>query len=138
MLRSKSEPAFTFSDSQAAIKALGDLTMNFQLVLDSRRSLQEMNKQIRLSLTWVPGHGDIEGNCKADELARKVATQQILLAKELFVTCKLLLIEFIYKQTAARWNDTTTARKNRGVPIEVVRIIRKRKRSSIFYVTVLL
>ncbi len=35
-----------------------------------RTSLNEMAESFRLTIIWVPGHRDIEGNCRADELAR--------------------------------------------------------------------
>ena len=58
-----------------------------------RRSLNEMVKHYKITLIWVPGHQDIEGNCIADELASKGTSVEILLGKDtigmLLATCRL-------------------------------------------------
>lgn len=69
---------FIFSVSQAAIKSFGSLKRISKIVLDYRRSLQEMVKKHRLSLIWVSAHRDMDGNFKADELARLSTIKQIL------------------------------------------------------------
>ena len=45
-----------------------------RIVTDCRRCLDLLSGRLTsVSLVWVPGHGDIPGNCRADELARAVA-----------------------------------------------------------------
>ncbi|XP_043071850.1 uncharacterized protein LOC122322808 [Drosophila grimshawi] len=63
-----------YIDSQAAIKSISSISSNSISVTSCRKSLHEMAKQQVISLIWVPGHQDIEGNCTADELARKGTT----------------------------------------------------------------
>lgn len=77
----KDKNILIISDSQVTIKALSSLTIKFRKMLDCRRSLQAMAKQNRLPLKWVPGHRNIEGNCKKCK-----------------ATCKLLLKRFAYEQ----------------------------------------
>ena len=67
-----------FSDSQAAIKSLESTSINSLVALDCRSSLVEMAEQFNIHLCWVPGHRDIPGNCKADELAKEGTTLPIL------------------------------------------------------------
>ena len=54
-----------FSNSQAAIKSLSGFVNN------SRDCLDLLSGRLTsVSLVWVPGHSDIPGNCRADELAK--------------------------------------------------------------------
>ena len=63
-----------FFDSQAANKALNSSVINCKTVYDSRRSLNEMANRYDVSITWVPGHRDIPGNCRTDDFARRFTT----------------------------------------------------------------
>ncbi|XP_070068177.1 uncharacterized protein [Drosophila takahashii] len=69
---------FIFSDSQAALRALDSYSTNSLTISECRQSLNEMATHFRISLFWVPGHRNIEGNCIADELARQGTTTDIL------------------------------------------------------------
>ena len=56
-----------FSDSQADLKALDSCIANSKTIMECRRSLNTMAKHYKLTLSWVAGHQDIEGNFIADE-----------------------------------------------------------------------
>lgn len=58
------------SDSQAALLALSSDTMTSRLVENCRQILNDLGSRNKVVLRWVPGHAEIEGNEKADELAR--------------------------------------------------------------------
>ncbi|XP_063390420.1 uncharacterized protein LOC134676066 [Cydia fagiglandana] len=61
------------SDSQAALLALESLESNSKLVQNCKTNLNALANSNKVTLRWVPGHSDINGNEEADELARKGA-----------------------------------------------------------------
>jgi hypothetical protein len=61
---------YILSDSQAAIKALDSYQINSKLVWDCHQSLIQLVEHNRVQLIWVPGHGGIEGNEVANQLAK--------------------------------------------------------------------
>ena len=58
------------TDSKAAISSLTGVYTTSRIVQECRLSLEEIARHSLVTLTWVPGHGDIYGNCEADRLAR--------------------------------------------------------------------
>lgn len=67
-----------FSDSQAALKALTSKTCQSRLVWECSHLLKQLSKKNLVKLYWVPGHCDIEGNEKADALARQGSGGQFI------------------------------------------------------------
>ena len=61
----------TFTDSQAALKALGSAKVNSRLVWDCVRALNTLGERSTVRLAWVPGHEGHKGNEKADERAKQ-------------------------------------------------------------------
>ncbi len=61
------------TDSQAVIKALSSNKFSSALTLECWESLNELSHSNEVNVIWVPGHTEIPGNEKADELARKGA-----------------------------------------------------------------
>ncbi|XP_070075503.1 uncharacterized protein [Drosophila takahashii] len=108
---------FIFSDSQAALRALDSYSTNSLTISECRKSLNEMATHLRISLIWVPGHRNIEGNCIADELARQGTTTDILRDKDTvgmpIATCKLLLKQRLYTLSNNRWNTIPTCHTSR-------------------------
>ena len=58
------------SDSQAALKAPEGCRDKLGLVKDCRSTLQDLAQRNRLTLRWVPVHVGVQGNDRADKLAR--------------------------------------------------------------------
>jgi ribonuclease HI len=67
----KGRNIYILCDSQAAIKALNNFCINSKLVWDCHQSLVRLAEHNRVQLIWVPGHMGIDGNEKADQLARQ-------------------------------------------------------------------
>ena len=59
-----------FSDSQAALNALKAFTCSSKLVWECILSLRQLAERNQVNLYWVPGHCGVEGNERADTLAR--------------------------------------------------------------------
>ena len=49
-------------DSQAVIKALIKCTVTLITVFNCIRNLNQLGKQNRVSIAWIPGHAGVQGN----------------------------------------------------------------------------
>ena len=56
-----------YIDSQAAVKALDSAVIRSRLVRTCKSLLNEISRANAVTLCWVPGHIDIEGNERANE-----------------------------------------------------------------------
>ena len=112
--RSREQNIFLYSDSQAALKAFDSSFSNSKTIAECRKSLNGMATHYRFHLIWVPGHRDIEGNCKADELARTGTTTEILIDENTIgfslATCKMRISQNMSKFAQHIWNNNPTCR----------------------------
>jgi ribonuclease HI len=69
--RMKGGNFYIFSDSQAALKSLKNPEICSKIVQQCWLTLNELARGNKITLVWVPGHRGIDGNEKADELARQ-------------------------------------------------------------------
>lgn len=67
-----------FSDSQAALNALSAYKCTSKLVWECILSLRQLCESNSVNLYWVPGHCGIEGNEKADDLAKRGSNSQFV------------------------------------------------------------
>lgn len=67
-----------FTDSQAAIKALEAFKTSSKLVWECKQRLLKLSRNNQVKLIWVPGHIGVDGNEKADELARSASEQALI------------------------------------------------------------
>ena len=68
-----------YADNQAAIYRLSSLSdkPGQQWVIRCQKAAKAIqNKKAKISLRWVPGYTDLEGNERADQLAKQ-ATKQL-------------------------------------------------------------
>jgi ribonuclease HI len=108
-----------YSDSQAAVKSLGSMFLNTITAQNCRASLNEMAKQFKIRLIWVPGHRNILGNCRADQLARLGTTLQVPARLECvgvpLATCKLEIGLKAVNETNKEWARGLTYRNKNGL-----------------------
>lgn len=105
------------SDSQAAIKSLQSVSQKSKLAIECRSALNKLATKHRVNITWVPGHSDIPGNCRADELAR---AGTLLPAAAIDIKLGIPIADrklFLAKQTIrlvnSRWKQEPTCRITR-------------------------
>ena len=57
----------------AAIMSLEMATVNFKTVLNTRSTVSDLLDQGKtVAIRWDPGHFDVQGNKRADELAKQL------------------------------------------------------------------
>lgn len=106
-----------FSDSQAALKALKSFTSQSKLVWECITLLKQLSVKNQVNLYWVPGHCGIEGNEKADLLARRGSSVQFI-GPEPFCGVSKCLIQMELKQwedqmIQSNWIATETLRQSK-------------------------
>lgn len=79
-----------YSDSQAVIKALSSPQLYSSLVIECIQNLNMLGQHNSLEIMWVPGHSDIVGNDKADELAKKGAELRPIGPEPILPICNAL------------------------------------------------
>jgi ribonuclease HI len=61
---------FLFSDSQAAIRALGSDRIRLRTVQECVDRLNELGRRNKITISWIPGHEGVPGNEAADTAAK--------------------------------------------------------------------
>ena len=100
-----------YSDSQAAIKSLKSTIQTSKVSRKCKISLNGISEHFKVRLVWVPGHSNVPGNCKADELARRGTTETITdkfinIGRPL-ATLKLAIKMRMMETWIQRWRDCT-------------------------------
>ncbi|XP_053968462.1 uncharacterized protein LOC128869891 [Anastrepha ludens] len=103
---------FIYSDSQAALKSLLSSKHSSKTVKECYKLLTTLAQYFSINLLWVPGHSNIIGNCKADELARLGSSLQIsqdrLDIPMPLATCKLLIDRYTISAANSNWRQLNT------------------------------
>ena len=106
-----------FSDSQAALNAIKSPICRSKLVWECRKLLKQLASNNQVHLYWVPGHRGIDGNEKADFLARQGSDGHFI-GPEPFcgISNSVLKMEFIkYEKKAiqSHWIETQSLRQSK-------------------------
>lgn len=98
-------------DSQAALKAIESKTVKSKMVLKCRAALMNIEHH-KVSICWVPGHSNIEGNEQADEMARRGSELDISEADTTIQSPMCELLRSIDVFTIAVTNELWTNRSD--------------------------
>ena len=108
-----------FTDSKAALSSLSGVYTTSKIVRECRMSLEEIASHSNVTLTWVPGHRDIYGNCVADSLARAGAGQNhhghICDIGAPLSVCKQLISREFHLKGMERWTTESTCVETRKI-----------------------
>jgi ribonuclease HI len=97
-----------YTDSQAAIMALQSCKIASKVVEECKNYLVSLASRFKVTLVWVPGHRDIAGNERADELARQGAQTQEGTTEDVFLPLRSVRerVKSLYLQEADnRWKN---------------------------------
>lgn len=106
-----------YSDSQAALKALGRDETTSAIVKECKEALKRLAERADLTLAWVPGHEGNMGNEQADELARKGAEESLVGPEPRLPIAhnitKGVISHSITAETNRRWRSSTGMRQSK-------------------------
>ena len=112
-----SKTIYICSDSQATIKALRKPKITSKLVRECRTVLNELAVSQPVCLTWVPGHTGIQGNERADQLARQASTQDFVGPEPALpishTVVKTAIRRWVEKDIDTRWQALHTCRQTK-------------------------
>ncbi|XP_054086079.1 uncharacterized protein LOC128921787 [Zeugodacus cucurbitae] len=112
------------SDSQAALQALSSFEVDSGLVMDRVDTLNSICSNNSITLTWVSGHKEIQGNELADQLARKTTATSPIGPEPFIAVGRHVLITRLKEEEAASRNriiyrplQTTVSSAQNGNPL---------------------
>lgn len=107
------------SDSEASLKALNGHCFTSKLMTECLDSLRCLSNSNKVNLIWVPGHNNVVGNEKADELARmgsKIPFCGPKPALGLTYTTQRRLIRDFYNDLHKRlWKSLTNCKHSKAI-----------------------
>jgi len=109
-----------FVDSLSTLQTLSSTKPVTELVWECFSALEELAKHREVTLNWIPAHRGLDGNEKADELAKLAARTEylgpqpsILVASQFIKTA---IKEWAKGEHSSRWKESTKC-KNTDDPI---------------------
>ena len=94
------------SDSKSVLQALGNTCNPTHYIISQIQDLTSETHNI--TFLWIPGHANIPGNEKADELAKQALTfpeTQTLITKYPADDCKAILQQHIHQTRQRSWDE---------------------------------
>ena len=113
----QNQTIYILSDSQAALRAVASPRVKQLLVGNCIDNLNMLSQYNQVQLMWVPGHSDIEGNERADILAKNGAHTVCEIPEPAvpvsYNRCRLEVRNWIREKHAEAWNraDSCTLTK---------------------------
>ena len=106
-----------YSDSQSALQALRNPISKSKLVSRTFASVQRLCANNRVTLHWIPGHSNLQGNERADGLAR-MASDSVAIGPEPFLpvttSCiKVAIRDWCRARHCKRWRASTKSRNTK-------------------------
>ena len=109
-------PIAIFTDSQSAIRAVSEYEFSSSIALECRDYLQKLSETNQVSL--IPGHSNIYGNDRADELARLASSSRFIGPEPAMTVPPSTLNRFLTnlktQEFSNHWNSLTFARQARN------------------------
>lgn len=107
-------PIVIYSDSLGSLKALGSYKIESLMVMDCIRALVNLCQNRDITLKWVQGHSNNEGNLKADKLAKAGAADPAM-GQEPFLgwkerKCRAICDSWVKKCMDERWRYANSCR----------------------------
>ena len=129
-----------FTDSMSTLQALENLEVSNHLGIDCLAlSINKLltSHDIQLTLQWIPGHCDLQGNETADRLAKEGARKEQPENPSSYNTVRKILRNNSRKEWLKRWNDGETGRvmfrdMKEPNPKDSINFLTRRNQSAIF------
>ncbi|KAJ2952392.1 hypothetical protein O0L34_g4679 [Tuta absoluta] len=127
-----------FSDSMAAIQTVKNPSSLHPLAVEARDNLKKISSQDKdVTLFWIKAHAGLEGNERADQLAKEAA--QKLKKRPDYDLCPVSFVRrSIRLDTLERWNNRYQTEKTASITklffpsaTDAYRIVRKMKLGSL-------
>ena len=120
--RYREQRIYVYSDSQAAISAVGGNCFNSHLVWECRQLLQELASRNKVKLIWIPAHRGHSGNERADRLAKQAANGDFCGPEPAlrlpWCSVKVWLKDWTSRELAANWKNQSGLRQSRLFVLE--------------------
>lgn len=107
------------TDSQASLKALNSHCFTSNLAIECFKELSRLTQNNEVTLIWVPGHNDIEGNEAADALAKSGSKNEYKGPEPViglsYATQRSAIRHFFNMKHYSEWQETDTCSHSKTI-----------------------